>query len=165
MKKKKIKSVGFIMQEASNQPANPVQPINHANFVPLRDLDYTPIVVRPQNATSHRGPLTINVLSDDEIAKMDERNAEVDEMTIEYIMNLIDEQDDVSSEAIGLDAETVTLILNEFESVLANFGFYIHRPTIVQCEDGEHIVRSTCDDEPVDASTHEPVMPACRMGM
>ena len=164
MKKKKIKSVGFIVQEEMNSPANPTNPINHSNFVPLRDLDYTPIVVRPQNATSRRGHAMINVLSDDEIAKMDERNAEVDEMTIEYIMNLIDEPDDVASETIGLDAETVTLILNEFESVLANFGFYIHRPTIVQCEDGERIVRSSCDDEPVDAFTHEPVAPSLVLG-
>lgn len=155
MKKKKIKCNGILMQEAAMQPA---QPINHTNFTPLRDLNYTPVVVRPKNAFgAKKGPQVINILSDDEIAKMDERNAEVDEMTCEYIMNLLDESGDVSAEEIGLDAETATSILDEFERVLSEFGFYINRPTIVQCVDGEHIIRSSYDDEPVDADSGEPV--------
>lgn len=143
---KKVKSIkaGVFMQDSAIQPDS-----HQVNFLPLRDLDYTPIVVRPQCAegsAKKKGPQVLKVLSDQQIEVMDSRNADVEAMTSDYIMGLMDENE-LNAEDIGLDDETVSAILDAFEETLANFGIYINRPTIVQRDDGEHIIRSAYDSD------------------
>lgn len=141
---KKIRRSGVFMQDASDQPAKIVQ---QTSYAPLKDLDFTPIVVRPPASEGKvLAGKAIRVLSDYEIEAMDERNAEVEALTFDYIMSLLD-YDGFTSDDIGLDSEIVTSILDAFEQTLSEFGLYINRPTIVQREDGEHILRSAFDDE------------------
>lgn len=85
--------------------------------------------------------------TDAEIEEMDKRNAEVDEMTGELLVRLIDSGDDLTLDDLCIDDGIICEVLDAIENVLSTYGVFINRPTIIEREDGEYIVRSAYDDD------------------
>lgn len=85
--------------------------------------------------------------TDAEIEEMDKRNAEVDEMTWEFLVKLIDSGDDLTPDDLCIDEGIICEVLDFIENALSTYGVFINRPTLVEREDGEYIVRSTYDDD------------------
>lgn len=81
-----------------------------------------------------------HVVTDDEIAQMDERNLEVEELTKDYIIALMGQDGyEVTIEDL-VDDDEFADIVDSIEELLANHGIFIERPTLVQRDDGEYIV-------------------------
>ena len=68
------------------------------------------------------------------------RRDNVRQFTTDYIMQLIDADASCSAEEVGLDDETVELILDGFEEILAAYGFLCYRPVVTRDDDGKRVI-------------------------
>jgi len=76
-----------------------------------------------------------------------EREDDLEQMTAEYILNLIDAED-IDAEELGLDSNELSSIIDEFEQILAVRGIQVYRPAFVEDDDGTiHIAYSRFDQE------------------
>lgn len=77
-----------------------------------------------------------------DLNEMDARNAEIDDLTSEYILNLI-YVEGYDLEDLGIEAQQLEAIEDAIEEILYEHGLTIYRPIIVEDEDGsERIVSS-----------------------
>ncbi|MBQ8619129.1 MAG: hypothetical protein IJ418_16730 [Clostridia bacterium] len=74
--------------------------------------------------------------------ELDSRNAEVDDLTAEYILSLMNVEG-YDLEDFGIEVQDLEAIEDAIEEILYQYGLTIYRPTIVEDEDGsERIVAS-----------------------
>ena len=77
-----------------------------------------------------------------DLDEMDARNAEIDDLTSEYILNLM-YVEGYDLEDLGIEAQQLEAIEDAIEEILYEYGLTIYRPTIIENEDGsERIVSS-----------------------
>lgn len=79
---------------------------------------------------------------DIDMDELDFRNAEVDDLTAEYILSLMNIEG-YDLEDLGIEARDLEAIEDAIEEILYEHGLTIYRPIIIEDEDGiERIVSS-----------------------
>lgn len=145
MKKRKMKPGMFSQTLADASHSSPNVSVSVIKTGDSVEEFGTGFIRRPSTAGQTRE--NIHYPTDAEIEEMDNRNAEVDEMTGEFLVKLIDSGDDLTPDDLCIDEGIICEVLDVIENVLSTYGVFINRPTLVEREDGEYIVRSTYDDD------------------
>lgn len=72
------------------------------------------------------------VLDFDEVVR---RNDDIDQLTADYIEALMEDEFEFDPDGLGLDPKTLEAIEDAFESILADHGIFIYRPTVIEDEE------------------------------
>lgn len=83
-----------------------------------------------------------NFEHDEKLSDVAERQIELEELTDNYIMNVMGFgfEDDVSFVDLGFDPSELTEILDDFERVLYEHGIMIYHPVVQTDENGRDVI-------------------------
>lgn len=101
-------------------------------------MDGNPVVANSETTPVY---LPLNQEEDIDYALIEEREAEIDELLVEFVSNLMGanfpEDQDVVFEVLSEELESLK---DEFEAVLADHGIAIYRPTTIERTDGTKVM-------------------------
>lgn len=107
-------------------------------------MDANPVVANSETTeevSSHPVYLPPNQEDNIDYELIEEREAEIDELLIEFVSNLMGadppENQDMVFEVLGEELESLK---DEFEAVLADHGITIYRPTTIEHTDGTKVM-------------------------
>lgn len=84
----------------------------------------------------------------DDIEEVIRRQDDIDQLTSDYIIALMGMEDynfDISD--LGVDTNTLSAIIDEFEGILYEHGLIIYRPVMCKTANGEEIIVSSIYEE------------------